>query len=307
MVSFIRKWRGELRTTFTGHPQAVPDWVLELADGDDPGYHRPGSAVWAVHGSVATIISGIRVLLTQSLHPGALAGVYDHSAFQEDPLGRLAGTIRWIFTVSYGSRAAARDATAKVRRIHRFVQGTYTDNQGKPRGYSALDPELLGWVHATYADSFVSVHRIWGGPIPGGADAYVREWAQAGRLMGVVNPPETLAEVGEEMDRWYTSGELRSDARLKETVEFIRNPPLAPSLRSGYRILFNAAVGSLDPRYRELLGLRTPHLGPIPLPTVLPARLVLAFVRLGLGGRVPAKRLPGTGCGGWASRPSTLR
>ncbi|NYD78598.1 oxygenase MpaB family protein [Arthrobacter cupressi] len=283
MDSFIRKWRGDLRTTFTGHPLAVPDWVLELADGDDPGYHRPGSAVWAVHGSVATIISGIRVLLMQSLHPGALAGVYDHSAFQQDPLGRLAGTIRWIFTVSYGSEAAARQATAKVRQVHRFVHGTYVDNHGAPRSYSARDPELLGWVHAAYADSFVAVHRVWGGAIPGGEDAYVREWAQAGRLMGVIGPPETLAEVKEEMDRWYYSGELRADARLRETVEFIRNPPLAPSLRGGYRVLFNAAVASLEPRYRELLGLRTPRLGPVPLPIVLPAKAVLAVVRLGLG------------------------
>jgi uncharacterized protein (DUF2236 family) len=285
MCSFIQKWRGELRMTFTGHPLAVPDWVLELADGDDPGYHRPGSAVWAVHGSTATIISGIRVLLMQSLHPGALAGVYDHSAFQQDPLGRLAGTIRWIFTVSYGSETAARQATEQVKRIHRSVHGTYIDNQGEPRSYSARDPELLGWVHAAYADSFVAAHRVWGGTIPGGEDAYVREWAQAGRLMGVVGPPETLAEVKEEMDRWYSSGELRADARLLETVEFIRTPPLAPSLQLGYRILFNAAVSSLEPRYREMLGLRTPHLGPVPLPTVLPARAVLGLVRLGLGRR----------------------
>lgn len=283
MLSVIRKWQGELRSTFTGNPQGVPGWVLELAEGEDPGYHLPGSAVWAVHGSVATIISGIRVLLMQSLHPGALAGVYDHSAFQQDPLGRLAGTIRWIFTVSYGSRDAARTATAQVRRIHQTVHGTYTGSSGEERPYSALDPHLLGWVHAAYADSFVAVHRIWGGPIPGGPDAYVREWAQAGRLMGVVDPPVTEAEVREEMDRWYASGELRADGRLRETVEFIRRPPLAPSLRIGYRVLFNAAVASLEPRYRELLGLRTPHLGPFLLPTVLPAKAVLAVVRLGLG------------------------
>lgn len=283
MLSVIRKWQGELRSTFTGNPQGVPAWVLELAEGEDPGYHLPGSAVWAVHGSTSTIIAGIRVLLMQSLHPGALAGVYDHSAFQEDPLGRLAGTIRWIFTVSYGSREAAQEATAQVQRIHSAVHGTYTDNRGEPRSYSALDPELLGWVHAAYAGSFLAAYRIWGGRLPGGPDAYVREWAQAGRLVGVLDPPVTAAEVARQMDSWYASGELRADARLKETVEFIRTPPLAPSLRTGYRILFNAAVGSLDPRYRELLGLRKPRLGPLPVPTVLPAKAVLGVVRLGLG------------------------
>jgi len=34
---------------------------------------------------MTTIVAGIRALLMQALHPGALAGVYDHSRFREDP------------------------------------------------------------------------------------------------------------------------------------------------------------------------------------------------------------------------------
>lgn len=290
MGNFLKKWRSELRMTFTGHPQSTPDWVLRLADGNDAGYHLPGSAVWAVHGSMSTIVAGIRVLLMQSLHPGALAGVYDHSGFKRDPLGRLANTIRWIFTVSYGSMEAAQTATHFVRRVHDSVKGSYVDAHGRTREYSANDPELLRWVHVAYADSFVTAHRIWGGAVPGGADAYIREWAQAGRLMGVQDPPLSLAEVKSEMDQWYTSGELRADQRLKETVEFIRNPPLKASLQTGYRILFAAAVASLEPKYRELLGLKTAHFGPIPLPSILAARVVLAVARLTLGRRGPSEK-----------------
>src|SRR4029453_16554312 len=97
---------------------------------NDVGYHLPGSAVWAVHGSMPTIVAGIRVLLMQSLHPGALAGVYDHSAFRADPLGRLASTVRWIFTVTYGSKEDAEAATQTVKRIHEKIQGTYMDPPG---------------------------------------------------------------------------------------------------------------------------------------------------------------------------------
>ena len=97
MRNFPREWQAELKQTFTGTRDAVPEWVPRLAEGNDPGYHRPGSAVWAVHGDMPTIVAGIRALLMQALHPGALAGVHDHSRFREDPLGRLAGTIRWIF------------------------------------------------------------------------------------------------------------------------------------------------------------------------------------------------------------------
>jgi uncharacterized protein (DUF2236 family) len=238
---------------------------------------------------MSTIVAGIRVLLMQALHPGALAGVYEHSGFKEDPLGRLASTIRWIFTVTYGSTEAAEAATNRVRQLHERVRGTYIDGNGTPRDYAANNPELLRWVHVTYADSFLAAHRIFGGPIPGGPDAYVGEWASAGRLMGVKDPPVTEAEVRQELDAWFDSGVLRSDHRLSETVEFIRNPPLSPLLRPGYRILFAAAVASLEPKYRKLLGLKPARLGPLPLPAITGAKLVLAAVHIALGRRGPSE------------------
>lgn len=279
----MKVWRAELRRAFTGQPDSAPDWVGHIAEGSDAGYHHPGSAVWAVHGSMPTIVAGIRVLLMQSLHPGALAGVYDHSGFRKDPLGRLAGTVRWIFTVTYGSKADADAATRTVKRIHERVQGIYMDAHGVLRHYSANDPELLRWVHVAYAESFLAAHRIWGGPIPGGPDAYVREWAQAGRLMGIEDPPLTEADVKAELDHWYDAGDLCSDDRLAETVSFMHRPPLHPSLLPGYRILFAAAVSSLEPKYRELLGLRKAKFGPFPFPSILAARVVLGVVRLALG------------------------
>jgi uncharacterized protein (DUF2236 family) len=290
MRTVLRGLQSELRETFTGTRDPVPDWVPRLASGNDAGYHLPGSAVWAVHGDMPTIVAGIRALLMQALHPGALAGVYEHSNFRDDPLGRLARTIRWIFTVSYGSTEAARAASAWVLRLHESVRGSYIDGHGTARDYTANDPELLRWVHIAFTDAFLSAHKLWGRPIPGGPDAYVREWAQAGRLMGVESPPLSEAEMRQQLDSWYDNGELRSDERVAETVAFIRNPPLNPALRLGYRVLFAAAVASLDPKYRELLGLRTPRLGPFPLPVVLATRATLAVVRLALGRMGPSEQ-----------------
>ncbi|BCW57347.1 hypothetical protein StoSoilB20_06940 [Arthrobacter sp. StoSoilB20] len=290
MRNYLTEYRHELQRTFTGTSGTPPEWVPRLADGNDAGYHLPGSAVWAVHGHVATIVAGIRVLLMQALHPGALAGVYEHSGFQKDPLGRLANTVRWIFTVTYGSTEAAEAATARVRKIHERVRGSYLDGNGVKHDYAANDPELLRWVHVTYADSFLAANRIWGRPIPGGADAYVREWAAAGRLMGVLDPPLTEAQVRAELEQWYASGVLRADERLAETVSFIRNPPLSPLLAPGYRILFAAAVASLEPKYRDLLGLRAPRVGPVPLPVVTAARAVLGMVRFALGSHGPSEQ-----------------
>ena len=289
MRSFLRKWQDEVKKTFTGRADEVPGWVPKLAEGNDPGYHLPGSAVWAVHGSMSPIVAGIRTLLMQALHPGALAGVHEHSSFREDPLIRLANTIRWIFTVTYGSSEAAENASRRVRRLHEAVQGSYSDNLGAQRDYSANDPELASWIHLAFTDAFLTAHKIWGGAIPGGPDAYVREWAQAGRLMGVEDPPLTEADMHRQLDRWYESGELRVDGRVAETVEFIRNPPLNRMLRPGYRILFAGAVYSLEPRYRQMLGLAVPRLGPVALPVRLATKAVLAVVRLALGRRGPSE------------------
>ena len=289
MKNILNPLKKRLVRTFSNSHEGVPQWQLDLANGDDAGYHLPGSAVWAVHGSMSPIVAGIRTLLMQSLHPGALAGVHEHSNFREDTLGRLANTIRWIFTVTYGSTEAAENASRRVRRLHEAVQGSYSDNLGTERGYSANDPELASWIHLAFTDAFLTAHEIWGGAIPGGPDAYVREWAQAGRLMGVGNPPQSEAEMHRELDRWYNSGELRVDARVAETVEFIRNPPLNRMLRPGYRILFAGAVHSLEPRYRQMLGLAVPRLGPVTLPVRLATKLVLGVVRLALGPRGPSE------------------
>ena len=65
----ITSWRRQLAGTFSNNASEIPQWELDLAKGDDVGHFGPGSAVWAVHGSMTTIIAGVRALLLQALHP----------------------------------------------------------------------------------------------------------------------------------------------------------------------------------------------------------------------------------------------
>lgn len=290
MRNVLKEWQAEIRRTLNGNPVSLPEWVPRLAEGNDTGYFTPDSAVWTVHGSMSTIVAGIRALLMQTLHPGVLAGVREHSHYREDPLGRLAHTIRWIMTVTYGSTTAAREASDWVLRLHEQVRGEYVDGHGQVRPYYANDPELLRWVHIAFTDAFLETHKIWGGPIPGGPDAYVREWAQAGRLMGAEAPPVSEAEMKKQLDSWFDAGDLRFDESVRETVDFIRNPPLHPMLKPGYRVLFAAAVSSLEPKYRELLRLQPARLGPLPLPVRLATRVTLGVVHLALGRQAPSEQ-----------------
>ncbi|WP_443069949.1 oxygenase MpaB family protein [Subtercola sp. YIM 133946] len=290
MSIFPESMRNRLRSTFTGQLDGPPDWVLALDQGDDAGFFAPGSATWAVHGQTATIVAGVRALLIQALHPGALAGVHDWSRYREDPLGRLAGTIRWIFTVTYADTATAVSASNWVLRLHERVVGSYIDAQGLERPYAANDPELLSWVHLAFTDSFLATAKLWSDPIPGGPDAYVREWAKAGELMGVPNPPRSEAELRDQLHAFVEAGILKSDERVAETVKFLRRPPLARSMMPGYRVLFDGAVASIPDEYRRMLGLSPTRLGPVALPTVGSTRLVLKVIGNMLGtGRGPSE------------------
>lgn len=280
MAQVRDRWRSHLLQTLSGTDDGSPQWVRELARGDDAGFFGPGSASWAVHGGMATMVAGIRALLVQALHPGAMAGVHDWSRYRDDPLGRLAGTIRWLMTVTFGDRATAERSSAMVRGLHRRVQGEYVDASGMTRTYRASDPELIEWVHLAFTDSFLSCHEIWEAEIPGGPDAYVREWATAGALVGVADPPVTAAELRGRIRAVADAGILRTDDRVLDVVRFIRRPPLAKGMIPAYRIMFAGAVTSLDPEHRRMLGLSEPV-----FPAVAATGAVLRTARSLLGER----------------------
>lgn len=278
MGSFTKRVRSRLLETFSGHSDGTPDWVHRIAEGSDDGYFGIGSAAWAVHGGMPTMVAGVRALLMQALHPGAMAGVHDWSRYREDPLGRLAGTIQWLITVTFGDRQLAIEESGRVEKYHDRVRGEYVAGDGTVRVYAASDPELKRWVHIVFTDAFLSCHELWDDPIPGGPDAYVREWAQAGELLGVTDIPHTAPELRNAIDDLYEDGVLKSDERVRETVQFLRRPPLAPSVLVFYRLLFAAAVASLPVRYRRMLGLRRS-----PFPVITLTKLLLRFLRFVLG------------------------
>ena len=271
-------WRSRLLTTLSGNAKGRPHWVAKIEDGEDIGYFGPGSAAWAVHGGMPTMVAGIRALLMQTLHPGAMAGVHDHSRYREDPLGRLSGTIQWLITVTFADTTVAQTESTRVGRFHDRVVGTYLDAQGNSQPYAAGDPELLSWVHVVFTDAFLRCHETWGDEIPGGADQYVCEWAKAGELVGVVEPPRSEGELRGKLEAFRDAGIMKSDERVAEAVRFIRNPPLSRAMMPAYRVMFAGAVSTIPEEYRRMLGLRAPR-----WPAVWATGVVLRLVRVLLG------------------------
>lgn len=282
------RWRNRVFSTLftgTGGSGGRPDVEAKVEDGVDAGFFGFGSASWAVHGGLATMVAGIRALLMQTLHPGAMAGVHDWSRYKEDPLGRLSGTTQWLIGVTFSDEASAIRESNRVARFHARVAGTYRDANEVERDYAAGDPDLLSWVHVVFTDAFLGTFLIWGGPIPGGANQYVHEWAKAGELIGVPNPPRSEGELRSQLEAFRLAGILKSDERVAEAVKFIRNPGLPKNFMPVYRILFAGAVASIPVEYRMLLGLRRPW-----WPAITATRLTLALLRAALGARSPSEK-----------------
>ena len=124
----------------------------------DPGLFGPDSICWQVHGDFSSmIVGGFSALLLQMLHPLALAGVWDHSNFRDDMMGRLRRTAQFVAATTYAGTEDAAAIISKVRGIHERVQGTTPNGQH----YSAMDPDLLTWVHVAEARSFLNARLLY--------------------------------------------------------------------------------------------------------------------------------------------------
>lgn len=251
----------KFRRLLSGAPDGNPPWLDVIAAGETGGLYLPTDAPWVVHRDFGTLVGGVRALLLQALHPGTLAGVAQHSRYEQDALGRLAGTIRWLTVTTFGSFEAVSGEASRVNRLHDRVSGEYSGAKGQVRSYRAADPVLLLWVHAAFTDSFLTAHELFASrSIPGGADAYVSQWRRSVEPLGLVTSPSSRSELDAYLMAQLTSGVLRVDETTRNVVRFIQKPPLPWAAGLAYRVLFAAAVASLRPEFRELLGLKAPSL-----------------------------------------------
>jgi uncharacterized protein (DUF2236 family) len=241
-----------IRALLSGAENGVPEWTPLVEAGEDAGLFKPTDAAWVVHADVATMIGGIRALLLQALHPGSLAGVMQHSRYEEDALGRLSGTIRWLTICTFGSKEALEVESARVRQMHERVKGKFSTNDGSERNYKASDSDLLMWVHVAFTDSFLAAHQEYGvkeiNP-----DEYVKQWANAVTPLGVLNPPQNLQELQAVLKSYEP--QLRVDENSKRVIQFIQNPPTFTGMtKLVYSIMFSAAFHLLSEEQQKAIG-----------------------------------------------------
>lgn len=230
----------------------APDYDYPVGD---PGLFGPGTVTWKIHADFPSMMAGgLGALMLQSLHPLALAGVWDHSDFRSDTLARLRSTTAFVARTTYAPREAAEQAIARVRSVHRHVHGVAPD--GRP--YSAEDPHLLTWVHCAEAWSFLRGYETYCyGPICRSAqDRYLHETARVAEVLGARDVPKSLAELEDYFNA--VRPELTCDARTREVLAVLNAIRLPIPFAGFTRGLFMGAGAALLPDWAlELIGKST--------------------------------------------------
>jgi uncharacterized protein (DUF2236 family) len=225
------------------------------------GLYRPEEIFWRVNRESLLLLTGARALLLQTAHPLLAAGVADHSRFRQDPFGRLRRTLEAMLSMIYGTRAEAEAAAARVNAAHARVRGTLrTATRSFPAGtpYSAEDPDLSRWVHASLLDSAVVGFESFVRTLePEERDALIRQSSRIGALLRIPRSHafSDAADFDAYMSEMTSAGILEIGDAAAAIAESVMHP-----LRRAPRFLGHAAsfasVALLPPDLRAAYGLR---------------------------------------------------
>ncbi len=229
-----------------------------------------------VHGDLSSmLVGGIASLFFQMLHPHAMAGVAQHSRYQQDPLGRLLQTANFIGATTYGPKEAAYASIERVHAVHIVVRGVADDGVA----YDANDPHLLAWVHAAESSMFLTGYRYFGKRRISRQDCndYVREMSQLANDLGADNPPTTLDELNQQLEEFRP--ELRLSKDGADARDFLRDGFVDGRIQKlVYRLLVRSALDLLPPWALSMLGAKR-HSWPVRQLTKVATHVVSKMVR----------------------------
>ena len=229
--------------------------LVDDVDARDRGFFGPGSITWTVTRERILLASGVSTILLQLAHPAVAAGVADHSDFEAAPIGRFRRTFEYVHAIVFGDVDTAVAAALEVRERHAAVTGTIGEAVGPyatDDRYSASDPALLRWVHATLIEQSMTAYETYVAPLTAAERAaYYRESKRFGRLVGVPEAayPDTVADFVEYYERMCTETlAVGHRARALQRTLFRQGRVLGP-------LYATVGIGTLPDAVREAYGL----------------------------------------------------
>jgi len=208
------------------------------------------------------VLGWSRAILLQLAHPLVAAGVAEHSGFRAGRLAavaRLHHTVRAMLALTFGDAPARQAAIDGIRAIHRRVHGRLPESAGRyPAGapYSAEDPALVLWVHATLLESIPLVYdRIVQPLTPEERDRYCAEAAAIAIELGARpdEVPRTWAATEACLAQAYASGAIAVSAQARGLAAAVLSPPFAwvagPLARANRLVTIGLLPASIRAQY----------------------------------------------------------
>jgi len=234
-------------------PSSYLGWKIDYAN--PPGeaaYLDPGSVHWRVYKNpIALAIGGVAAVLLEFADARIRSGVWDHSTYKADPIGRSKRTGIAAMVGVYGPQSAARRVIQGVTNMHSRVAGQTPGGEA----YKALDVELLDWVSATAGYGFLNAYDRFVSPLSeADKTRFYEEAHPIARLYGARYSPSSTADFLKMMDK--LADRFEPHPIVEEFIGIIQSGQAAPNApKVLHRALARASVSLLPPIVREKLAL----------------------------------------------------
>ena len=216
-----------------------------------------------LNGERLVVLSWSRAIALQMAHPLIAAGVAEHSTFRGGALiaaRRAHHTIGAMLALTFGDDSQREGTLARIRGIHTRVHGTLRNPAGPFAAgtpYSAEDPELLLWVHATLLDTIPDFYQRAVGPLSAAElDAFCAESAPTLIELGgdAARAPLTWHALREYVAGVYESGVLAITQEARDIMAAVLTPRIMGMPFPGGSIHRLITIGLLPDHLREAYG-----------------------------------------------------
>ena len=224
---------------------------------------RPGpdSITWKVNREAIVVASWGRAILLQLAHPAVAAGVHDHSSFRgslRSSFRRLHSTVGAMLSITFGDTEQMITAAAGINMIHDRVRGRVPSSSTRAgEAYSAHDPHLQRWVHATLLESIPLTYELVVGPLTlRERDRYCSEAAIMEPLLGMPAGwlPRDTAQLDTYMRGMLAGGSIVATETSRALARAVLYPPQWYVAWPAFRAMQLLTIGALPPSIRQAYG-----------------------------------------------------
>jgi uncharacterized protein (DUF2236 family) len=153
------------------------------------GFFGPGSVTWRVNRESAVFLGAGRAALLQLAHPWVAVALAHHSNLLNDAISRFHSTFRVIYTMLFGTRAQAVEASKRLYQRHTGIRGELPHaigSHGQGEHYEANEIAALRWVYATLVESAILAYDFVLPPLSlGEREQYYLESKRMAALFGI--------------------------------------------------------------------------------------------------------------------------